>query len=284
MEENVMGEKDITEKMLADYNDVFADIVNVLMFKGKRVIDEFALENIKDKSQFKINKQIHEEERDIAKIIKGQNIRIALLGLEHQTDIDEDEVFRVIAYDGVSYKSELLNNRKERYPVITLVLYFGEKRWNKAKSLYEALDIKDEWKPYVNDYKINLFEISYLEPEQIQMFESDFKIVADYFVQMRINKNYVPSKETINHVDAVLKLMYVLTGNAEFEEMQNYQIEGGITNMYKTVGMFRAQGMIEAYYSMNVPVEDIAKKMNMDENEVKKIIDVLKLNKKEPPA
>ncbi len=152
-----MGEKDITEKMLADYNDVFADIVNVLMFKGKRVLDEFALENIKDKSQFKINKQIHEEERDIAKIIKGQNIRIALLGLEHQTDIDEDEVFRVIAYDGVSYKSELLNNRKERYPVITLVLYFGEKRWNKAKSLYEALDIKDEWKPYVNDYKINLF-------------------------------------------------------------------------------------------------------------------------------
>lgn len=224
-----MGEKDITEKMLADYNDVFADIVNVLMFKGKRVLDEFALENIKDKSQFKINKQIHEEERDIAKIIKGQNIRIAL-------------------------------------------------------SLYEALDISDEWKPYVNDYKINLFEISYLEPEQIQMFESDFKIVADYFVQMRINKNYVPSKETINHVDAVLKLMYVLTGNAEFEEMQNYQIEGGITNMYKTVGMFRAQGMIEAYYSMNVPVEDIAKKMNMDENEVKKIIDVLKLNKEEPPA
>lgn len=224
-----MGEKDITEKMLADYNDVFADIVNVLMFKGKRVLDEFALENIKDKSQFKINKQIHEEERDIAKIIKGQNIRIAL-------------------------------------------------------SLYEALDISDEWKPYVNDYKINLFEISYLEPEQIQMFESDFKIVADYFVQMRINKNYVPSKGTINHVDAVLKLMYVLTGNAEFEEMQNYQIEGGITNMYKTVGMFRAQGMIEAYYSMNVPVEDIAKKMNMDENEVKKIIDVLKLNKEEPPA
>ena len=30
-----MGEKDITEKILADYNDVFADIVNVLLFGGK---------------------------------------------------------------------------------------------------------------------------------------------------------------------------------------------------------------------------------------------------------
>ena len=30
-----MGEKDISEKMLADYNDVFADIINVLLFNGK---------------------------------------------------------------------------------------------------------------------------------------------------------------------------------------------------------------------------------------------------------
>ena len=33
-----MAEKDITEKILADYNDVFADIVNVLLFNGEQVI------------------------------------------------------------------------------------------------------------------------------------------------------------------------------------------------------------------------------------------------------
>ncbi len=33
-----MAEKDITEKILADYNDVFADIVNVLLFHGEQVI------------------------------------------------------------------------------------------------------------------------------------------------------------------------------------------------------------------------------------------------------
>jgi hypothetical protein len=33
-----MGEKDITEKNLEAWNDVFADIVNVLLFKGKRLI------------------------------------------------------------------------------------------------------------------------------------------------------------------------------------------------------------------------------------------------------
>lgn len=30
----IMGEKDIIEKILESYNDVFADIVNVLLFKG----------------------------------------------------------------------------------------------------------------------------------------------------------------------------------------------------------------------------------------------------------
>lgn len=34
-----MGQKDITEKQLEDYNDVFADIYNVLVFE-KDVIDE----------------------------------------------------------------------------------------------------------------------------------------------------------------------------------------------------------------------------------------------------
>lgn len=34
-----MGQKDITEKQLEDYNDVFADIYNVLVFEND-VIDE----------------------------------------------------------------------------------------------------------------------------------------------------------------------------------------------------------------------------------------------------
>ncbi len=33
-----MGEMDIAEKILESYNDVFADIVNVLLFNGKSVI------------------------------------------------------------------------------------------------------------------------------------------------------------------------------------------------------------------------------------------------------
>ena len=33
-----MGEKDITEKILEDHNDVFADIINGLVFAGEQKI------------------------------------------------------------------------------------------------------------------------------------------------------------------------------------------------------------------------------------------------------
>ena len=32
-----MGEKDMSEKILEDYNDVFSDIVNVLLFHDRAV-------------------------------------------------------------------------------------------------------------------------------------------------------------------------------------------------------------------------------------------------------
>ena len=40
-----MQDKDVTEKMLEKYTDVFADILNVLLFGGRNVVDEAALKD-----------------------------------------------------------------------------------------------------------------------------------------------------------------------------------------------------------------------------------------------
>ncbi|MCI8566180.1 MAG: transposase, partial [Lachnospiraceae bacterium] len=49
--------------------------------------------------------------------------------------------------------------RSDRFvPVITIVVYYGEKAWDGAKSLYEMLKIPEEIVPYVNDYKMVLVE------------------------------------------------------------------------------------------------------------------------------
>ena len=38
-----MKDKDITQKVLEKYNDVFADILNVLLFNGRDVVEESTL-------------------------------------------------------------------------------------------------------------------------------------------------------------------------------------------------------------------------------------------------
>ena len=43
-------------------------------------------------------------------------------------------------------------------PVITVVVYYGEKDWDGAKSLHEMLNIPEKMTKYVNDYKMLLVE------------------------------------------------------------------------------------------------------------------------------
>lgn len=70
----------MAEKLLADYNDVFADIVNVLLFNGEQLITEDELEDTNIQSHYKADDNtLHEQERDIAKLIKHKNLCISFL-------------------------------------------------------------------------------------------------------------------------------------------------------------------------------------------------------------
>lgn len=216
-----MGKKDIEEKLFEDYNDVFADIFNVLLFDGEQVIKPDDLVNSKDRSRFKAsNGSYKEQERDVSKWWRKNNIRLSLFGIENQTVSDPKMCLRLYGYDGAAYRSEY--DEKHLYPVITIVLYFDHtKHWKGPKTLYESMIIPDNLKPYVNDYHMNLFEIAWLDEDKVNMFKSDFRIIADYFVQLRKNKEYIPSQETIKHVDSVMKLMTALTGDSRFEDTIN---------------------------------------------------------------
>ena len=241
-----MAEKDITEKNLEALNDVFADIVNVLFFKGEQVINEKDLEADTTKSMFKADGKIHEQERDVSKFWKNGEIRISILGIENQTAQDSDMPLRVISYDGASYKQQLLDtNQKKRYPVATLVLYFGtEEKWSKAKHLYDCFEVPEKLKSFVNDYKINVFNIAFLSPKTIAMFKSDFKIIAEYFRAKRLNQKYKGSKEKLKHANETLKMFSALTGDDSFEKVYNEGNfkKGGIT-MCDVVERIRDEGI-----------------------------------------
>lgn len=273
-----MAEKDITEKNLEALNDVFADIVNVLLFKGERLINENELESDTTKSMFKSDGKIHEQERDVSKIWKNGEIRISILGIENQTTQDSDMPLRVISYDGASYKQQLLDkNRKKRYPVATLVLYFGtDEKWSESKRLYECFNIPEKLKPFVNDYKINVFNIAFLNPKIIAMFKSDFKIITEYFRAKRLNQKYKGSKEKLQHTNETLKMFSALTGDDSFEKAYNEgNFERGGVTMCDVVERIRNDGIAEGK-------ADIIKKMlDAKALTIEQIADILKLPVKE---
>ena len=232
-----MAQKDTSEKILESYNDVFSDIVNVLLFNGRQVLAADELEDEAPRSYYKADGRLHEIERDVAKRWKNGNIRVACIGFENQTASDPDMPLRVMGYDGAEYRAQLLsdNDTENRYPVVTLVLYFGhDKPWNGPLSLKERLNIPREFEPYINDYKINLFQIAYLTHEQVELFQSDFKVVADYFVQKRENGDYIPSSQELKHVQETLQLLSIMTNDHRFEEAYNTDIDhqkGEASNM-----------------------------------------------------
>lgn len=220
-----MVEKDICEKTLESYNDVFADIVNGLLFQGRQVVKEDELESESETSVYKADDIPREQRRDVAKYWRKGKVRFALFGLENQTDVDKDMVLRVLNYDGAAYRAQLNNNDGRVYPVVTLVLYFGDGHWKKHRSLIERLDIPEKMRPYVSDYKINVFEICHLSDEEIGFFRSDFKIVAHYFVH-RKDPGYHGTKDVIRHVDEFFTLMRILTKDKNFENCYNLTAPG----------------------------------------------------------
>lgn len=114
------------------------------------------------------------------------------------------------------------------------MLYFGYKKpWSGPLTLKERLRIPKECEPYVNDYKINLFQIAFLTEEQVKLFKSDFRIVADYLVQMRKNNDYVPDPTYFKHVHETIQLLTVMAQDSRFEEVYQEKLKQHKEGVFK---------------------------------------------------
>lgn len=279
-----MGTKDITEKHLIEIDEIFADIINGTIFNGKQIVKENELQDIPMKSQFKADSnKIHEQERDIAKRWSKDGVIFSILGIENQTAIDKDMPLRVISYDGASYKSQLLKkNDLRRYPVITIVLYYGKELWAAPKSLKECLDIPDYLESYVSDYRINVFDITHMTDHEIdKLFHSDFKAFAKVVKDID-NADKIDDK--IDHPDEMLKLLSTFTGDERFTELEGI-FKGG-TNMCEIIDRYETKGKIEAFreiaenlYKNGVSIDVIKSSIpDIPKDEVQKIFDQITKN------
>lgn len=216
-----MGTKDTTQKRLEDFEDIFADISNVLLYDGEDVIKENELETVTAKDTYTVEHQIHEVERDVAKRWRHHSLHISLIGLENQTDPDYKMPLRVICYDGTSYRAQLnAEDPKKTYPVITLVLYMGtEKHWTAPKQLTDCFKYDERLSKFISNYKINVVELAWLSDEQIMKFKTEFRNFVELLRDTRLGRKPQYSPIQLKHVHELLQLMRIMSGNDEYEQL-----------------------------------------------------------------
>ena len=249
-----MHDRDIAEKQLFDYDDVFADIVNVLLFHGRSVIHAGQLETARDRDAYPSAAGLREMERDVSKLGRGDGIVVSLIGIENQSRADRTMVLRVMGYDALAYRKQVLDGKSsDFYPVFTLVLSFSLKPWPYPRDLEGVLRIPEEYQGCVSNYTVkNLFEVAFLPREVIDAFTSDFYFVADCVWQLRAKGTYTyPPDREVRHLFALMRVLAALTGDQRFVKVMGKVSldEGGKTTMAKALDTIwnggKAEGLAE---------------------------------------
>ena len=181
-----MAEPDILERLLTSGLAFVVDVLNFIFYNGEPVVTEEDIEFLHEELPFFDSKgKLRELRRDSFFLWRRGNVVLSFIGLESQTRIDKDMPLRGAAYDGMCYYDQLTSSDGKRYPVITFVLYYGEKPWTKYLSLSERFNIPSDVRPiiapYFNDYKVNVIDIRRIAPEDIAKFRSVLRYVASYF-------------------------------------------------------------------------------------------------------
>lgn len=148
-----MGKKNIITKNYIRRPEIFADIFNYRLYGGKDRIQPDQLKEMDIAESLVTNQKGNggrfgkavtvEKYRDIKKIFK------------------EDKII----------------------PVITVVLYFGEKPWDGPRSLKDMMGWKgEEAESYIQDYKMNLLIPSEMKDAEIETLQSSLREVF-YFLK-----------------------------------------------------------------------------------------------------
>ena len=213
-----MGQKDLTEKNLEYYPDVFADIVNALLYPGNQVVNAKELlpaptETMYYSQRGKLRNQFH----DVSKIATKHGVTQIQYTLENETKASRKMIFRRIGYEGAVYREQL--DSRSDYPFVGLVLYWGRGKWKQPRSVAEYFSSRElpleTWK-YINDFHLQVFSMATLPADVRKRFSSDMRIIVDYLAE---GKEYKPSDQKILHMEAFLLLMRNLTGDVRYEEL-----------------------------------------------------------------
>ena len=179
-----MGRADEYQFDYLDDNNRFADQVNGALFHGRQVVKPYELEPA-DMQMVYLDKEAGNRKNiktvvDKTRMWRGRLIHI--LAVENQSFVDYHMVLRNMLIECLGYQKQWKQKKRlhdrqkdlligsdafmsgmtkaEKFvPIITLVVYCGtEHPWDGARCLHELLEMDDDVRGLVTNYRLNLYD------------------------------------------------------------------------------------------------------------------------------
>ena len=179
---------DIILKEFWRNNDRFADLFNTVLFDGMQVLEANELEEMDTDVSGTVDvKGFNQSISRIRDVIKktAYGMDFIICGVENQCKVHYAMPLRNMIYDALGYLKEFNeinqtfknNNSKGRenkaeeflsgmtkndrfHPIITIVIYYGEKEWDGPYSLADMMfDLPANVKNIFSNYKMNLLQV-----------------------------------------------------------------------------------------------------------------------------
>ena len=308
-----MGRADEYQFDYLDDNNRFADQVNGALFHGRQVVKPDELESA-DMQAVYLGKEAGRRKNyktvvDKTRMWRGRLIHI--LAIENQTYVDYHMVLRNMLTECLSYQKQWKQKRaahkkeadlkigtdeymsgmakNERFiPVITLVVYCGtEHPWDGARCLHELLEIDDEVREFVTNYRLNLYDCH--AHDTFDEFHTGlrqlFEVVRYGKDKAKLKEVMETNKETYSNLDSDTRELLEVVAKVKIkEEKQDMEKEEKKYDLCKAFVDMKLEGIEEGRkeylvqtvcikIQKNKSAEVIADELEEELSEIKKVIE-----------
>lgn len=184
----------------------------------------------------------------------------------------------------VVYLGKEAGSREKFTPIITLVVYCGtEHPWDGARCLHDLLDLDDDMKEFVTNYKLNLYDCH--EHDTFDEYHTGlrqlFEVVRYSDDKEKLQKVMDENKAAYNNMDSETRELLEVVANIKIAREENRIMENGERkyNMCKAFQDMKLEGMQEQLIKTvciklqkNKPASVIADELEEELPEIEKII------------
>lgn len=243
-----MESRDKSEKLFMACGDVFAELINVLVYRGEEIVAEKNLLPGPTESIYLGRKErLSSQFQDCSMYDMCEGAPRALYTLENQSEVDSRMPLRCAGYDGAAYRRQYKQGKGQRiYPVISAVLNWGEVPWSAAVSVRDLLEysVPGAAEDYLDKNQIHVFDMRFLDRFIRERFEGDVRVILDYLSD---RESLIRRRQKLRNPEEVMRMLYALSGDKRYLDNIAFMKEEGGRSVCELLDSMVDQGLQQGF-------------------------------------